>query len=162
LTREFIQESRDDGQGYAVQYFERQRFEYHPENSSTPYAVLIGRMGAEELERQGRPWQEFPKADPAASHYFPQTGQAIDPRFWEYWRTHGLELGDPGVSEREALALWGYPISPSQEETLEGGVVRLVQWFERARFEYHPNNPEPYRVLLGRLAAEQVDRFAWK
>jgi hypothetical protein len=30
----------------------------------------------------------------------------------------------------------------------------LTQWFERARFEYHPNKPAQYRVLLGRLGAE--------
>jgi hypothetical protein len=28
-----------------VQYFERAHFEYHPENK-TPYAVLLGRVGA--------------------------------------------------------------------------------------------------------------------
>jgi len=37
-----------------------------------------------------------------------------------------------------------------------------VQWFERARFEYHPNNPNPYKVLLGRLAADRVDAFGWR
>jgi hypothetical protein len=29
-----------------------------------------------------------------------------------------------------------------------------VQWFERARFEWHPGNADSYRVLLGRLGAE--------
>lgn len=161
LTGEFIQESKDDGQGYTVQYLERQRFEYHPENGGTPYAVLIGRMGAEALAAQGRDWQAFPQADPSAPHYFAQTGQAIGPEFWQYWRGHGLDLGDPGLSEREALALWGYPLSPPQMETLESGETLLVQWFERARFEYHPGNPAPYKVLLGRLAAQQVDGFDW-
>ena len=37
--------------------------------------------------------------------------------------------------------------------TLEGQPF-LVQWFERARFEWHPDNPTAYRVLLGRLGAE--------
>ena len=30
----------------------------------------------------------------------------------------------------------------------------LTQWFERARFEYHPNNPPEYQVLLGLLGNE--------
>jgi hypothetical protein len=30
----------------------------------------------------------------------------------------------------------------------------LTQWFERAKFEYHPENKAPYDVLLGRLGAE--------
>ncbi len=34
------------------------------------------------------------------------------------------------------------------------GALVLTQWFERARFEYHPDNPAAYRVLLGRLGAE--------
>ena len=29
-----------------VQYFERQRFEYHPENAGTPYEVQLGRLGS--------------------------------------------------------------------------------------------------------------------
>lgn len=29
-----------------------------------------------------------------------------------------------------------------------------VQWFERARFELHPENPAPYQVLLGLLGNE--------
>jgi hypothetical protein len=35
--------------GFTVQYFERARFEYHAENAGTPYAVLLGRLGAQEL-----------------------------------------------------------------------------------------------------------------
>jgi hypothetical protein len=30
----------------------------------------------------------------------------------------------------------------------------LTQWFERARFEYHPDNATEFQVLLGRLGAE--------
>ena len=44
---------------------------------------------------------------------------------------------------------------------LKAGETLLVQWFERARFEYHPNNPAPYKVLLGRLAADRVSAFGW-
>ncbi len=39
-------------------------------------------------------------------------------------------------------------------ETNANGDRVLTQWFERARFEYHPTNPTPFRVLLGRLGAE--------
>jgi hypothetical protein len=162
LTEEFVQKAPDSPQGYTVQYFERQRFEYHPENAGTPYAVLLGRLGAEALAAQGREWETLLKVDPSTPHYFGATGQAIAPEFWDYWRTHGLELGDRGVSEREALALWGYPITAPAVETLPTGETLLAQWFERARFEYHPNNPDPYKVLLGRLAADRVEAFAWR
>ena len=82
--------------------------------------------------------------------HFAATGQAIAPVFWAYWSSHGLELGDRGVSEREALALFGYPISQAQLETNADGDLVLTQWFERARFEYHVGKG----VLLGRLGAE--------
>ncbi len=36
-------------------------------------------------------------------------------------------------------------------ETLEDGKVYRVQYFERARFEHHPENPAPYDVLLGQF-----------
>ncbi len=156
LTEEFLQKNASEGRTYTVQYFERQRYEHHPENQGTPYEVLLGRLGAEALAARGLDWQTLPKASPAAPHYYPQTGQAIDPLFWNYWRTHGLELGDAGVSEREALALWGYPLSGLTDEVQPDGTTLKVQWYERARFEYHPGNPEPYKVLLGRLAADRV------
>ncbi|HET8630995.1 MAG TPA: hypothetical protein VFL91_26545 [Thermomicrobiales bacterium] len=37
-----------NGQTYRVQYFERARFEYHPENAGTPYEVLLGLLGREQ------------------------------------------------------------------------------------------------------------------
>jgi hypothetical protein len=161
LTEEFIEKNQDTGKGHAVQYLERQRYELHPENAGTPYEVLLGRLGVEVLRRQGRDWQAEPKASPSALHYFAATGHAIAPHFWDYWRTHGLELGDPGMSEREALALFGYPITEPRMERNSSGDMVLTQWFERARFEHHPGNPEPYRVLLGRLSAEVLAERGW-
>jgi spore germination protein GerM len=40
--------------------------------------------------------------------------------------------------------------------TIDGEEVQ-VQWFERARFEWHANNPPGYRVLLGRLGTQVID-----
>ncbi len=44
-----MERNKDDGKTYLVQYFERQRFEYHPENKGTRYEVLLGRLGAEQV-----------------------------------------------------------------------------------------------------------------
>jgi len=159
LTEAFGERSADSGDVFPVQYFERQRLEYHYENYGTPYEILLGRLGAELLELSGR--RNFPPADPASPHYYPESGQAIAPEFWEYWRSHGLEFGDPGVSAAESLALFGYPISPPALETNSSGDTVLTQWFERARFEYHPDNPAGHRVLLGRLAAELLAARGW-
>jgi len=36
-----------------VQYFERNRFEYHPENEGTRYNVLLGLLGRQQLVDRG-------------------------------------------------------------------------------------------------------------
>jgi hypothetical protein len=43
----------DDGQTYTVQYFERNRFEAHPEHAGTPYEVLLGLLGNTVLQQKG-------------------------------------------------------------------------------------------------------------
>lgn len=91
--------------------------------------------------------------------YFATTGHTISGLFRQYYETHGLEFGDRGISDRESLALFGYPISqPFEEVNADTGEVLLVQYFERARMEYHPNNPDPYKILLGRLGFNTLVR----
>jgi uncharacterized protein YkwD len=146
-----------EGRVLQVQLFERERMELHPENAA-PYDVLLGRLGADALERAGRAWKSFPKASSRAAHYFPDTGHAIAPQFWGFWSGHGLEFdGQPGASFNESLALFGMPLSEAVvEANPTDGKQYLTQWFERARFELHPENAgTPYEVLLGLLTAEQ-------
>lgn len=146
---------------HAAQWFEHGRMELHPENAGTVYAVQLGRLGAELLASQGRDWQSFPTASPDAAHYYPQTGHAIAPEFWGYWSSHGLEFGVPGVAWDESLALFGYPISGPLLETNADGDEVLTQYFERAVFEYHPDNPSEWQVLLRRLGAEVLVARGW-
>ncbi|HMA37475.1 MAG TPA: cellulase family glycosylhydrolase, partial [Chloroflexia bacterium] len=54
---------------------------------------------------------------------FPETGHTIWDEFRDYWRRFG------------GLVVFGYPIT---EARLEGDLK--VQYFERARFEWHPSN----------------------
>lgn len=136
--------------------FERTRMEWHPENAK-PYHVLLGLMGVEGLAQQGRDWHTFPQADPAAPHYFTETSHAIADVFWSYWSSHGLEFdGQSGKTFAESLALFGYPISEPALETNASGDTVLTQWYERARFEYHPDNPDEFKVLLGLLGTESI------
>ncbi len=145
-----------ESQALQVQRFERNRLELHPENPR-PNDVLLGRLGADRLAAAGRDWWTFPKASPTAPHYFAATGHAVPSPFWEYWSSHGLEFdGRRGVSFNESLALFGLPLS---EATMEvnptNDQMYLTQHFERARFEYHPENANtPYAVLLGLLGRE--------
>jgi Tol biopolymer transport system component len=136
-----------------VQWFERNRLELHPENEP-PYDVLLGRLGVETLTRQGRDWQGFPRRNPRRNcRFFSETRQNVCGDILTAWQTSGLEFdGQPGISEAESLALFGLPISPLREEEIDKHTYR-VQWFERARFELHPENEPPYTVLLGRLGS---------
>jgi hypothetical protein len=72
-----------------------------------------------------------------------------------YWTKIGLEFdGQTGKTANESLALFGFPISEPKVETNSSGDTVLTQWFERARFEFHPNNPAQYQVLLGLVGTE--------
>lgn len=145
VSREFIE------QGYVVQYFERNRFEFHPEQAP-PFNVQLGRLGDTVLRLQGRDWFTFPRTDSQPGcMFFESTGHWLCGDFLAYWRSSGLELdGQVGKTMNESLALFGAPISPPQTEEIAPGVVVTVQWFERARFEYHGSSG----VRLGLLGNE--------
>ncbi len=145
-----------EGTPYQVQWFERNRLELHPQNPP-PYDVLLGRLGTDRLEQQGRDWFAFPPAAtpaPAGCLLVTETSHTICGDILAAWRAHGLELdGQPGTSVAESMALFGLPLSEPHSETLEGSTY-TVQWFERARFEIHPQNPPPHHVQLGLLGNE--------
>jgi hypothetical protein len=131
ISDEFVQ-VLEDGKRYTVQYFERSRLEYHPENVY-PYEVLLGQFG-----------RRFHPADPPVARqpgglYFTETGHNLRGRFATYWEANG------------GLAQFGYPLTEEFTERLEDGRTYTVQYFERARFEYHPENAAPHQVLLGQF-----------
>lgn len=144
-----------DGKTFTVQRFERNRLELHPENAR-PYDVLLGRLGADRLTQQGRDWFTFPKnGNTGGCKVFAETGHAVCGAILNAWRKSGLKLDNrKAVSEAESLALFGLPLSDLQTETMADGKQYQVQWFERARFELHPENSAPYDVLLGLLGNE--------
>ena len=165
LTEEFSEKNTDTGQTYTVQYFERQRYEYHPEYRGTPYEVLLGRLGVTDAQQRGL--TSLPAFSPlpsgtqpgAGCQLFSETGHTVCGTFLQYWSSHGLSFGDSGISYREALALFGYPISQPFTDPVSGFTV---QYFERARFEYHPENAgTPYDVLLGLLGTNAVRDRGW-
>lgn len=152
LTNEFDEPSPTNGVIYRVQYFERARFEYHPENQP-PYNVLLGLLGREQY------LAKYLTAPNPLSIPFPDTGNVADLNcdrfaqtdkyvcgpFLAYWQRNG------------GLAQQGLPLIDTFEEVSPtDGKTYRVQYFERARFEYHPENKgTPYVVLLGLLGREQ-------
>ncbi|HZG67191.1 MAG TPA: hypothetical protein VEZ12_10635 [Herpetosiphonaceae bacterium] len=143
----------DTGQTYLTQWFERNRFELHTDTAA-PYDVQLGRLGDARLKQQGRDWFTFPKGQQTAGClWFPETGHSVCEPVRSYWETHGLL--DPALNPyARSLALFGLPLSERTMETNASGDAIETQWFERARFECHANNPPEFRVLLGLLGNE--------
>lgn|GEM_PF-186909 len=141
-----VERSLTDNKDYLVQYFERNRFEYHPEFKDTPNEVLLGLLGVE-LNR----WRTFPTIEPFADTptriYLAPTKHSLVEPFLSYWRDKG------------GLGIYGYPISePFNEQNPEDGKTYLVQYFQRNRFEYHPENAgTQYEVLLGLLGRDFME-----
>jgi hypothetical protein len=134
ISDEFM-ETLEDGKAYKVQYFERVRMEHHPENAP-PYDVLLGQFG-----RRIHPADPPAQPNPPA-RYFPETGHNLQGGFLVYWDANG------------GLPQFGYPITEEISERLEDGKTYIVQYFERARLEWHPENPPPYDVLLGQFGRQ--------
>lgn len=135
-TEEFIQD------GLKVQYFQRARMEHHPYNPA-PYQVQLTLLG----DLLGYRLPPIPSSSiPPPSHpqrrYYPQTGHTLSYTFLEYFDRHG------------GLDVFGYPIT---ELMVEGGIV--VQYFQRGKMEWHPENPIPYQVTLGNLGDEYIRRI---
>jgi hypothetical protein len=80
--------------------------------------------------------------------------QATGRGFSTYWTTHGLQL--PALdAHRRSIALFGFPLTEAtMEVSPTDGKTYLTQWFERARLEWHPNEQDQYKVLLGLLGSE--------
>jgi len=129
-----------DGKEYTVQYFERAVFEHHPE-FAPPNNVLLSQLGTFQYKRKypsGAPNQR-PNTS-AVSRLFNETGKRVGGKFLDYWNKNG------------GLAQQGLPLSDEFQEVSEtNGKTYTVQYFERAVFEYHPENAPPNDVLLSLL-----------
>ncbi len=103
--------------GRVVQYFERNRFELHPDKTA-PFNVLLGLLGIERLQASGRDWrtQQQGKASDGCL-FFAETNHSLCGEFRQYWEKHG------------GLAIFGYPITePAQEVSETDGNTYTVQY----------------------------------
>jgi hypothetical protein len=130
ITDEYVYRS-----GRVFQYFERARFERDRPEST---AVLLGQLGRERTADR-----TFATATPisntASRRYFSETRQIVQYGFKQIWETRG------------GLAIFGLPLSSELQEQADDGKTRTVQYFERVRFEYHPELPDGQRVLISLL-----------
>jgi hypothetical protein len=86
-----------------------------------------------------------PAAQPIeGAQFFPETGHNLSGKFLDYWNSSG------------GLALFGYPISEERVEVNPiDGKEYTVQYFERNRFELHPEEADTqFQIQLGQLGTE--------
>lgn len=124
--------------GWVVQYFEKGRLEYHPENQPA-YRITVGWLG-ELLHRRRPPLpaSAIPHANDPNRRYYPQTGHTLSGDFLDYFETHG------------GTVRFGLPIT---EPFLWQG--RLTQDFQSARFFWVPEEEMPVILEeIGRLHLE--------
>jgi hypothetical protein len=154
-TEAFREYNPADGKIYLVQYFERNRFEYHPELAGTKYEVLLGLLGNQQTEKyraeKHGAFNYFEDKKYPGGIYFPETGHNLRNTFKDYWEKNG------------GLAIYGYPTSEEfYEVNPDDGKTYVVQYFERNRFEWHPENKGTrYEVLLGLLGNALLRDKGW-
>ncbi len=132
ITDQFT--SRD---GKIVQYFQRARFELRsdlPEGQRVQLTAL-GRLTYEKN-------RQLVIDNPLACRKYIETGFSICYAFLTFFDQNG------------GLAQFGYPISPFE---FQNNVI--VQYFEKARFEWRPGQPEGQRVGLTDLGRVYFDKL---
>lgn len=129
----------DPETGLTVQYFERAVFEWHPDAPEgwKVQQQLLGNAAVADLP----PNEAFQPVDGSTNGdctFFEATGHRLCFGFRDYWKNNG------------GLRIFGYPISEEYTDPVTG---YTTQYFERARFEYHPENSPQFQVLLGLLGS---------
>ncbi len=142
LTEVFVED------GFPVQYFERARFELHAELPPENYVTLT-RLGAYFTQSRAAeaPFQWLAATPAPDRTFFAESGHSLGGAFKFFWESRG------------GLPVFGYPISEEFAEVNPiDGVSYTVQYFERARFEYHPEKAgTPYDVQLGLLGRQLIN-----
>ncbi len=98
--------------------------------------VLLPMAGTATATRLTTAEQALATTAPTEPYFFPETGHYVSGRFRQYWEDRG------------GLFVFGLPLTKTYYEVSTDGNTYLTQYFERARFEYHPSNQQPYDVLL--------------
>ena len=123
--------------GQLFQYFQRARFELHPDNPAG-FQVQLSLLG--DLLNYDRPGVADPTTTNPRCHYFPETRHSVCNAFLDYFNKNG------------GLDVFGYPIGE-----LDIDHDRPIQSFQRMRMEWYPEKPIGQRVQLtnfGTLAFE--------
>jgi len=132
----------DPTHGLRVQYFQRARMEWYPDNPD-PYRVQLGLL-VDELGYHFPPVrpEQIPASNSALHHHFPETGHVVSYAFLDYFRAKG------------GLDIFGYPRS---EFMYESGYI--IQYFQRVRMEWHPEVVSDPQMRLTNLGEIYIEHF---
>lgn len=114
ISEAFTERSPTDGQPYLVQYFERYRLEYHPENAGTPYEIELGQLGRAEADARGladtTPGKGYYAKNLPLNFHRQMTNYWCDPAIIQSWTEYltGATFGDDTAIQS---AIWDYELS---------------------------------------------------
>jgi hypothetical protein len=145
ISEAFMEVSKSDGKSYLVQYFERNRLEYHPENAGTQFEVQLGLLGSELLDKQGGPQAiealGQPKYYPAGSG-----GIRVPP---------GGLVGTPGATPSGGTTVPAAPALPATRRPVlfsdDFTVGSMVGWSPEVPPDQSDEAPAMWRVRNGIL-----------
>ncbi|MCX7622582.1 MAG: hypothetical protein RMK01_10585 [Thermomicrobium sp.] len=163
ISEEFDELDPTTGAFRTVQYFERARFVWKPDNPGALEGVVLDRIGAELAERLDlpgtRPFRPVSSPQSTACRYFAETGHALCGGFLAAWLgTVDAFAPDLAVAADDlAVRLTGLPLS--EPIALPDGTI--AQYCERARLEYRRTSDQGGAVTRGRLGAELLQERGW-
>ncbi len=137
ITEQFT----DKTSGRLIQYFQRARFEYYPENAPGQ-RVQVSSLGEYVFQRVPNTGA-VDISSPIGCRFYPETGFSVCYAFLEFFDKNGGE------------AIFG---KPKSSFVFYNG--RIVQYFERTRFEWYPEYPDGQRVVLAELGRIYFDLVA--
>ena len=147
LTEPFVEPHIVDGKWRWVQYFEKAVVEYHPDLPD-PNKFQVAALGAARLSERYPAGVAVPASKPVpgdGEYTFPETGHLVRGVFLARWHAGG------------ELRRFGYPLAESFEEVSDADAKSyIVQYFERAVMEYHPEEQPPYDVQLTALGTRRL------
>jgi LPXTG-site transpeptidase (sortase) family protein len=137
LTEVFIEEGRP------VQYFERVRLEWHGAVALV-MAAHLGRWAARSYDTHPA-FAPVAVPTPAGQGYVSESRHTLRNSFRQFWHANG------------GLRTFGFPLSEEfWEINQQDGRGYVVQYFERARLEWHPALPTGDQVQLGQLGRQYL------
>lgn len=122
ISEAFTERSPTDGRPYLVQYFERFRLEYHPENARTPYEIELGQLGRAEADARGlantTPGRAYYAKNLPLTFHRQMTNYWCDPAIIQSWTEYltGTRFGDDTAIQS---AIWDYELDNNLGYTVE-------------------------------------------